>query len=500
MLLPALVTMAAGAALDLDSWQTAPLAAAATGTGASNNWYLFPDANDNPRVLVKATGTGATVNHRILTGGPPNWTAGALTGTPSLNKQGVIVPYTNGSAYVIAPHNTELWLRFFNAAGELKLSEKVDRSTVPVPISSIGLSAARDAGGGLHIVYLGSPNTTSETLRYAFRSASGDWTWSTPRDLSTQSQFVRQTVVIPSDTKAAKIYASLQTGTVYSLLRATVTNANIAAGSAENLGNNIAEHIAGNRLGGVDRLYYFAKAAQDGFWNLKQAGLTDPVQTIGLCSPTSIICAPGPDNKQRIVWLDGLAKEIHYLKPGTTSAYDVLHPVTDTNGTAEVRGLHFKNGKPHLLYRNSLQQAFMAFPGEDLDTDGNGRSDLIDLAFNSSTAGIKILPTAPSAPGLPLSENKFKFQIPTIGSAISNGAGGLFSNSKSITYGVETSTDAVTWTTLGASSPLIIVQSSVSGTFPNELKTFSVMYNETIPAAPSKRFFRIKITRPAAAY
>jgi hypothetical protein len=122
------------------------------------------------------------------------------------------------------------------------------------------------------------------------------------------------------------------------------------------------------------------------------------------------------------------------------------------------------------------------------------------VAFNSPTAGIELLDPAAPVAGFPLSENKFKFRIPTIGSAIPNGAGGLFSSSRNLTYNVETSTDAITWTTLGAGSPMLFVQHSSTGEVPNEVKVFSGMYNETIPAAPSQRFFRIKVSRPAGAY
>ena len=320
LILSLLATLPLQAAVNPSSWRTAPLAVAA---GSDNNWYFHPDSSENPRVLVKATGTGANVTRRLLTGGPPDWTTGDAVSTPNLNKQGVAVRFVNG-LYFIAPHNGALRLTFFNAAGTAMFNEVIDDTA---PITSTGLSAALDTGNGLHVAYLGDANSTSETLRYAFRSASGNWTKGTPRDLSVNSQFIRQSVILPSGTGTAKIYASLKTGTVLSLLRVSVTNYNIVNGTGDgNLGNNIAEHIAGNRLGGADRLYYFAETAQDGFWNLKQVGTTDPIQTIGLCLPTSILCKPGPDNKQRIVWSDGLGKKFHYLKPGTSSPFDVSHP------------------------------------------------------------------------------------------------------------------------------------------------------------------------------
>jgi hypothetical protein len=372
-----------------------------------------------------------------------------------------------------------------------------------VAITSVGLSAALDADGGLHIAYVGKSGTSAETLRYARRTASGVWKKSS-RDLTTLAQYIRETVILPSGSESAKIYASLKTGTDMSLLRLSISNGNIVSATGDgNLfpGVTINEHIAGNRLGGVDRLYYFAKVPATGAWNLKQVGSNDPIQETGVSLPTSLLCKGGPDNKQRIVWLNGLDKKIHYLKPGTSSPFDVIHPVTDTTGTAEVRGLHFDAAnKPYLLYRHNSSLGFIAYPDEDQDIDSNGRSDLLDVAFNSSTAGVQVLdPVAPAA-GLPLSQNKFKFRIPTVGSAIPNGAGGLFSDSRGLTYNLETSPDAVTWTTLGAGSPVIFVLHSTEGEYPNEVKVFSGMYNETIPAAPSKRFFRIKVSRPASAY
>ena len=489
-----LALTSAQAQVDITKWRVASLDVAA---GSDNNWYFHPDADKNPRVLVKAASTTASVNRKLLTGGPPIWTAGAATATPSLNKQGVAVQFVNG-LYFIAPHNNALRLTFFNAAGTAMFNESIDTT---MPITSIGLSAALDTGNGLHVSYIGNAGTSTEKLGYAFRSAGGVWTRAKSVDLTTTTQFIKDTAVLPSGTGTAKIYLSLKTGTVNSLLRLSVTNNNIVSGSGDgNLGNNIAEMIAGNRLGGVDRLYYFQQGAQNGTWNLKQVGSDDPVQVGGLCLPTSIICKPGPDAKQRIVWTDGLGKKFNYLKPGS-SGFDVINPLTNTNASAQVRGLHFDaNGKPFLLYRNSGSAGFIAFPDEEADTDGNGRADIIDYAFNSSTAGVEVLDVRTSAPGVPLSENKFKFRIPTIGSTISNGTGSLISVGGNVTYGVETSTDAVTWTTLGNGSPILFAPTSVSGTPPNELKTYTGLYNETLPNATKRRFFRITVKRTTSSY
>ena len=497
LVLSLLALASAQAQVDITKWRVASLEVAA---GSDNNWYFHPDADKNPRVLVKNTGTGTgSVTRRYLTGGPPVWATGDAQATANLNKQGVAVPVANG-IYFVAPHGNVLRMQFFNAAGNTPIANEIIDNTMP--ITSIGLSAALDTGGGLHVAYVGNVGTSTEKLGYAFRPANGSaWTRATAVDLSTSSQLIKDTVVLPSGTAAGKIYASLKTGTVVSLLRLSVNNNNIVNGSGDgNQGNNIAEMIAGNRLGGVDRLYYFKAGAQNGTWNLMQAGDNDPIQNIGLCLPVSIICKPGPDNKQRIVWTDGLGKKFHYLKPGS-SGFDVIHPLTNTSAAAEVRGLHFDaTGKPFLLYRNSGAAGFIAFPDEEADTDGNGRADIIDYAFNSSSAGIEVLNLRTSAPGVPLSENKFKFRFPTIGSTISNGTGSLISVGGNVTYGVETSLDGQTWTTLGNGSPLLLSQTSASGTPPNELKSFTALYNETLPSATKRRFFRVVVKRTANNY
>ncbi|RYD28514.1 MAG: hypothetical protein EOP87_19580, partial [Verrucomicrobiaceae bacterium] len=214
-----LVLASAQAQVDISKWRVAPLAVAA---GSDNNWYFHPDADKNPRVLVKATGTGANVNRRLLTGGPPTWTTGTAVVTPNLNKQGVAVQFVNG-LYFIAPHNGALRMTFFNAAGTAMFNESIDAT---MPITSIGLSAALDTGNGLHVSYIGNVGTSTEKLGYAFRSAGGTWTRATAVDLSTASQFLKDTAVLPSGTGAGKIYASLKTGTVVSLLRLSVTNNN----------------------------------------------------------------------------------------------------------------------------------------------------------------------------------------------------------------------------------------------------------------------------------
>ncbi|MCW1884322.1 hypothetical protein OKA04_06235 [Luteolibacter flavescens] len=495
LVLPVLFSAVAHA--DLDDWRVSQLPVASAG---DNNWYFFPDIAKTPRVLVKATGTGNNVNRRLLTGGPPVWTAEPATATPSLNKQGISVPFLNGM-FLIAAHNNALRMTFLNASGAATASELIDST---VPVTSTGLSAALDPDGNLHVIYIGRSGTSTETIRYARRTTSGSWI-KTNLDLSTTtSPFIRNTVILPSSPTSATVYASMKTGTVVSLLRLSIsiTGTLPRFSNPANLGNNIAEPIAGNRLGGADRVYYFLSNGQQSAWNMRQVNDPDPIQTIGLALPTSIICKPGPDNKQRVVWLDGLGKKIHYLKPSTDpqKVFDVLHPVTGTTGSAEVRGLHFDpSDTPYLLYRNNSSQGFIAYPDENFDSDGNGRADLLDFAFNSTKAGIDVLPPGPAAPGLPLSENKFKFRIPTIGSAFVNGTGGIQST-KNLIYSVQTSTNAINWTTLGSGSPLFFVEHSSTGTFPDQVKTFTVMYNETIPAAPSRRFFRVKVTRPAVAY
>ena len=495
LILLGLASTVARAELDIESWRKQSLAVAA---GTDNNWYFFPDAAKNPRVMVKAAGTTASVTRRMLTGGPPAWTTGAVTTTTNLNKHGVIVPFLNG-AYLVAPYNNTLRMTFFNAAGDVQVSELVDNAVVITPV---GLSAAVDSGGNLHIAYVGRSGTTSETLRYACRDTSGKWR-KTAKDLTNLSQYIRQTSIIPSGSNAANIYASLKTGSVNSLLRVNVVGAGtvVAFSGASNLANDIAEPIVGNRLGGDDQVYYFQQRTTAGFWDLKHVGTTDPIQTIGLCTPTSILCKAGPDAKQRIAWLDGRNRKIHYLRPSgvPSSPFAASQPVTVTTATAQVLGLHFDSKNlPYLLYRASGAQGFIAYPDDSFDSDGNGRPDLIDVAFNSSTAGIQVLPPASSISGFPLSENKFKFRFTTVGSAISNGAGKLFSSSRGITYGVETSTDCVTWTAFGAGSQLFYVAGETQGEFPNEVKTYTAIHNELIPAPPFKRFYRLNISRSAS--
>ena len=492
--LSALATLANGATTpDLDAWRKVQLGNAAAD---ANQWYFHPESDGSPRVLVKTASTGVNVTRRLLTGGPPVWTTGSAMTTPELNKQGVAVQRENG-IYLIAPYNDELRLTFFNADGTAKFSKLVDTDA---SITSVGLSAAIDPQQNLHIVYVGNPGTASETLRYARLSANGQTWVKDTVETSSLAQYVQQTVILPTAETSAKIYASLKSTTATSLLRRTINQYGIVAASGDgNLtpGVTISEHIAGNRNNNADCVYYFSKPINGSTWSLKQASVTTAIKEVGNVLPTSIISKAGPDGKQRIAWLDGTGKTIHYMKATGSGSFDVSQPVKDTTGTAEVRGLHFDaNDKPYLLYRNSGTAGFIAYPDENQDTNGNGRPDLLDVAFNSNTAGVQVLDPVAAAPGLPLSQTKFKFRIPTVGAAIANGAGGLFSDTLKLTYNVETSTNGIAWTTLGAGSPLIWVLHSTDG----DVRVYSGMYNETIPAAPSKRFFRIKVTRPAGAY
>ena len=47
---------------------------------------------------------------------------------------------------------------------------------------------------------------------------------------------------------------------------------------------------------------------------------------------------------------------------------------------------------------------------------------------------------------------------------------------------------------------MFFVQASSTGEFPNELKTFTGLYNEIVPNAYKRRFFRVTVKRSSYPY
>jgi hypothetical protein len=151
---------------------------------------------------------------------------------------------------------------------------------------------------------------------------------------------------------------------------------------------------------------------------------------------------------------------------------------------------------PYLLYRTNDAAGFVAFPNDDFDFNGNGRPEILDSAFNSLQAGLEVLPVGPAVAGVANSANRLKIRFPTIGSANSNGVGGVQSASENLLYGVEVSPDLVTWTPLASGTSISYTATATNGT----LKTFVGVVNDPAPGVFPKRFARLLVNRLAYPY
>lgn len=479
------------------AWQSTALDIAA---GASNNWYFYPDDLGNPRILAKATTSGTTAPARkILTGGPPAWTAGASATMPLISKQGVFVPTAGGGGFLVAPHNV--------AGVKAALFDNLGGHVVEVADGNggtyTGISAEMDSTGRLHLGYIYNSNT----ICYARRNLAGGWIFTS---LSLGSGIViHDTAVVPITTDNVNLYycATSTAQNVTTLWQAKPgipqpQNQLLIQWSSNplvNVENFVGKTLRGSRVGSVGRLYYFGSNNTTS-WTFKlynNLGTKSELETAGTVSPKSIHVAFGPDGKQRVAWYNETSKKIHYLKPlaaGVDLPVPAGQPValTGTLADPDLLGLHFgPDGTPYILYRRDLNEGFVAFPNDNFDTNGNGRPQILDTAFNSNSAGLEVLPIKAAFPGVVNSANRFKIRFPTIGTANTNGLGGIQTSTENLLYKVEVSSDLANWTPLSSGSSITYTAISTVGA----LKTYVGVINEAAPGIYPKRFARLAVTR-----
>ncbi len=476
-------------------WHSEPLA-----TSGSNNgeWYFYPDGFANPRILTKATGSTAAANaaRRILFGGPPTWLESPSVNL-ALSRQGAFVPTLGGGGFLVAPHNLTLRMAVFDSGGTATI-ETIDSASG----AYTGISAELDATGILHVGYIWNGNT----ICYARRNGPGNWRIAVQ---TLPSLDLHETAVVPTTTTAVSLYYTATNITpspfVRSLWEATprveangqlfITSGNNPMQRREDF---VATILRGSRVGLVGRVFYFG-ADLTTSWKLRRrtgAASTD-LEVAGNVEPRSIRVAFGPDGNQRVAWYNLTNRRIHYLRPVAANVdLPVLagFPVVTTGNqaNADLLGLHFgPDGLPYLLYRTTNATGFAAFPNDEFDFSGNGRPDLLDTAFNSTTAGLEVLPVGPAVPGVANSANRFKIRFPTIGSALTTGTGGIQTNSENLLYQVELSPDLTTWTLLTTGAGITYTPTVLDGA----LRTFVGVVNEPAPGAFRNRFARMTVTR-----
>ncbi|QJE97215.1 hypothetical protein [Luteolibacter luteus] len=515
----------AKADLNPDNWTSVVVEDSASPTG-NTAWHFWPDQQNNARILAKELSNQDVVSHMLLettapvTLTPPSWTRNDLLDMANPNKEGVFLPNGSDGGDMFAGHQ--------NSGGQQKLyctnylngfaaSERID--PVNEAISTISnISAFRDPSGNLHVAYVSDAGTTNERLRYARHPAGGEWemTWVSFTG-STSPGYVKGTAVIASSLDDVRLYFTYDTPTTNSLLKATPKK----IGSVltiihqdyplENIENFVDNSVTASRFNGTERIFYFAVTSLTQRVLKRLVGTTKAeLQTVTIGTnaasgplPRSIFTATAPDGKQRIAWYEGRNRRIHYLKPQTTAAeipYVSGTPITLANNglgltDANLLGFHFSaNGLPFLLYRRLLNDGYVAYPKDSFDFNGNKRADLLDVAFNSTNAGLEVLPIDPT-------EKRMKLRFPTIGSSAAQTTGSniatVTSSEQNLKYAVQVSTDMVNWTTIGNQASVTYSFTNDGGQNPNQRRTFTAVLTQEAPGNTAKRFARLSVTRTA---
>lgn len=502
---------------DPDEWKSVPLGSlvnAATGNG----WYFCPDAAENPRILMKATGGNANTAQGWLEGGPPAWTqldAPAITG---INKQGVFIPRAlGGGGFLVAPHvgtaaQDGIKVAVFDASGSYTL-ETAD----PLTGTYAGVSADLDADDStLHVGYIDGGNTPC----YAVRTGS---TWEVALTNPIPNSVLHDTAVVRHGNQTLLYYTATSQG-VTTLWRAIPTRAAdnklyvfLAASPLTPLENFVAASLGGGRGGSTGRVYYFGREnGQSTDYKFKRrAGITLAYPTddgdqleagLGNIVPGNVRVGFGNDNIQRVVWYNTATKSIHYYRP-TAPMVDALvaagTPIKLTGNLAnpDILGLHFgPDGMPYILYKTNNATAFVAFPNDTYDFNGNGRLDLLDTAFNSNSKGLEVLPVVPAADGVANSANRLKVRFQTIGTAASNGLGAVTTANRALKYSLEVSTDNISWTPITTGAGVTYTMTESVGNADKQIRTFVGVLPGAEPTTNSIRFARMSVTRTPYPY
>ncbi|HSP42509.1 MAG TPA: hypothetical protein VLO11_06545 [Luteolibacter sp.] len=496
-ILPALtLALAMGGALHANfapaNWHDEELLA----SGGNLRPYFFPDAAGNPRIAVKRGRDSGSATLRLLDEGPPEWIAGADT-TIAQNRHGVFVPAPGGGGYLVASHNgTSLRVAVFAPDGSVTVD------TAPLnPMSLSAISAALDPSGVLHIGFVAA----GSYLGYVRRSGEGANRWRVADTFASISYPIVSTAVIASSTNVSIYFTINSSPGRLDLWRARPIEVSglllVVHGQSPlvNSDNIVQAALRGTRGGGTERLYYIGSDGGS-TWKLRrlQNGVDTNLELLGqTVDCRGIFTATPSDGRERIAWYDAEARKLHYLRPNSAAdgpPYAVfLGSGSQTN--AELEGFMFAPGDiPCLLHRDGAGNDFVSFPRDRFDIDGNGREDLLDIAFNSPVAGLEALPVGEAVPGLEFSADRFNVRFPTIGSAAHDGNGAVVSVSENLRWAVEYSPDGSDWDSVNGVASFNLTASNGS------LRTFTVVSEAPAPGTHPRRFARVVVSRPVFPY
>lgn len=491
------------------AWHSEQLPTAANG---SNTWYFLPDLEGAPRIFAKTnSNTAGNTKEILITGGPLAWTSDAPQNIGGVSKQGVLVPKGSGEGFLVAANgNSRLNLAVLASDGSSS-PENID----PNAGTYTGVSAELDSTGKLHVGYIWNDNY----ICYARRNSPGNWSFTA----QPVNGVIHETAVVPVGFDDVALYYTATALGVTTLWRATPKVhprdgklyisypalagaggvAPVPDNSIDNMENHVATILSGSRVGNVGRAFYFGS---DGVasWKLRRmTNTTSPVaapenlETAGNVIPGSIRTAIGTDGNQRVAWYNKTNKAIHYLKPAAV-AVDVPVPAgtpiqltgnATTLANADVLGLYFgPDGMPYILYNRTTAQGFIAYPNDNFDLNGNGRAEIIDLAFESTTEGVETLPVKPFAPNTPDSDNRFKFTFPVVDTASGNGTNTVTSPAANLLYSFELSTDNLIWAPPATNGDITFVRVP-------ETNRMLAIVNEPAPGIHPKRFARVVVSR-----
>lgn len=503
--------------MDPAAWFSAPQPTVEA--AGANEYHLWSDGT-TPRALVVGKGG----NWKLSSGGPPTWTAAAQKPV-DLPGTGIFIPdrlLPASQGFLISPKGSagsmtlEIAQLFTASGGPI-------RNTIDdTGVSFIGaISACYDSAGNLHIAYVRDSDNTvgngNDLICYARRSPSNVWKFAT-RVLPFRPQ---STAIVANGELSARIFYTFGTSSAVTLATVAVVQqtgtglvviqALDALETAICPGSSICLLPTGASSG---RLFYPKISGVGTLMRVLDVTTSsvgtpqtlwtesNPVSGQSLQPRGLYVALGGPDQRARVAFYDARFGRIYYLRPTDTSngiPYVAGTPVVLGTGlpNADLRGLHFgAGGRPFLLYRSSLTEGRFAFIKDEYDLDGNGRLDLVDAAFGSSSAGVQVPPLGPALSGVSNSANRLKLVFPAY-SDVGTSSGALISNLTNARFRVEISTDMNTWTPLTTGVTYTSLGAVSTGS--SYIKVAAVI-PDVAPGSIPRRFARLNIDRPTTAY
>lgn len=450
---------------------------------SSNENYLWPDSEGKPTILT----TGGTGGYLTQTGGPPTWTASFLNPDTTV-RTGELFPNTLGGTVLVNTSADSLLAVIFAPGANPVVT------TVATGLNGLRcahcIATATSGVVTLHLSFGFRGTDGGEYIGYATRSGSSAWVVAAR---PTGSAAVTGTAVYATNATNGVVYMN------YGLTQGASTLAmwnGVFPGTVTNLDGGSYGPICSYN----GTFYYSCLRDRTGYTTdirafspVSQSATSVAVLPAVAGGPTAthgIRAAMGADAKIRLAVADIALGTIYYIKLADASLGKAA--TIGTGASADLRGFMFDpNGVPIILYRKSQTDAYVAYPTEKVDTDGNGRVDLMDLAFNNSTTdGVTVLdPALDLAPTVKDSANRFKIQFPVLATPAVTTSTSLKNTAKNLNYRVEISTNLVTWTAPTAATFKFTVSGAANA------KVATGVFSDPVPGTTPAKFARVIVER-----